>query len=109
MSYEFPTTPAICRDRGMRRFAGRRNPSTSDFPGLQRSGDRFGFRSEFRPLRQSGIPSKRIKEASTFYIAGGAGRGYVMLSPLTEIALARKFKHPKGIKCHYTFRIGALI
>ena len=54
-----------------------------------------------------GIPSKKIKEASTFDIAGDAGIGYVMLSALTEIALARKFKHPKGFKCHYTFRIGA--
>ena len=26
-------------------------------------------------------------------------------SALTETALARKFKHPKGLKCHYTFLI----
>ena len=32
-----------------------------------------------------------------------------MLSRLTEAALARKFKHLKGLKCHYTFRIGAEI
>lgn len=30
------------------------------------------------------------------------------LSSLTEAALARKFKHPQGLNCHYTFRIGAL-
>ena len=54
------------------------------------------------------IPSKRIKPASTFDIAGDAGRGYLMLSPLTETALARNFKYPKGFKCHYTFRIGAI-
>ena len=83
-------------------------PGPPDFPGLQRSGDRFGFRSEFRPPRQSGIPSKRIKEAGTFGIAGDAGCGYVMLSAFTKIALARKFKHPKGFKCRYTFGRGAL-
>ena len=82
-------------------------PGRPDLPGLQRSGDRFGFRSEFRPPRQSGIPSKRIKEAGTFDIAGDAGRGYVMLSAFTETVLARKFKHPKRFKCHYTFRRGA--
>ena len=30
-----------------------------------------------------------------------------MLSALTETALVRKPKHPKGLRCHYTFRIGA--
>lgn len=82
-------------------------PGTPDFPGLQRSGDRFGFGSEFRRLKQTGIPSKRIKEASTSDIAGDAGRGSMMVSALTETALACKFKHPKRLKRHYTFRIGA--
>ena len=108
MTCEFPTTVTICRDGGMRRCAGRRTPGMPDFPGLQRIGDRFGFRSGFRPLRQSGIPSKRIEEASTFDIAGHAGRGRVVLSALTATALARKCKHPKGLKCHYTFGIRAL-
>jgi len=49
-----------------------------DFPGLRRSGDRFGFRSEFRLLGQPGIPSKRIDEAgiqgSRFSVGGGHPR-----------------------------------
>ncbi len=30
-----------------------------------------------------------------------------MPSSLAKTSLARKFKHPKGFKCHHTFRIGA--
>ncbi len=93
---------------GMRRCAGRRALGMPDFPGLQRTEDRFGSRSGFRPLRQSGIPSQRIKEASTFDIPRVAGRRYVVMSALTETALARKFNHPKGLRCHYTFRIATV-
>src|ERR1035437_9796749 len=81
-------------------------PGMPDFSGLQRRSDRFGFRSEFRPLRPSSIPSKRIREVSTFDIAGDAGRGYVRLSSLTEAAPARKFKYPQGpqVPLHFSDR-----
>src|ERR1022692_126660 len=62
----------------------------------------------FRPLRQSGIPSQRIKDATTLEISVVAGRGYVVLGALAETAPARKFEHPKGLQCHYTFGRGAL-
>ena len=45
-------------------------------------------------------------EASASDIAGAARCGYAMASALTETALARKLKHPKGLKYRYTFRIG---
>ena len=35
------------------------------------------------------------------------GRGYAVSSSVAETALARKFKHPKGLRSHYTFRTGA--
>jgi hypothetical protein len=66
-------------------------PGTPDFPGLQRRGNRLGFRSEFRPPSESGVSSKRIREASPFDIAEDAGRGYAMPGALTETALVRKF------------------
>jgi hypothetical protein len=80
---------------------------TPDLAGLQRGGDRYGFPSESRPPRKSVIPSKRINEDGTFDIAGDVGRGYVILSAFTEVALARKFKHPNGFNCHYTLGRGA--
>ena len=109
MSCVSTTAARICRDGGMRRWAADETPGTPDLLGLQRSGDRFGFQSESRPPRRSGIPSKKIKETGTFDIAMDAGRGYVMLSALTETGLSRKFKHPKDFECHYTFGIGARI
>ena len=82
-------------------------PDTPNLPELQKSRDRFVLRNEFRPSRQSSLPSKRIRKARTFDIAGDAGRGYVMLRTLTEAALARKLKHQNGLTCHHTFGIGA--
>ena len=105
----FAAAERVCRDGGNASVRGPAPPlGIPGFPGLQRTGDRFGSRSRFRPLRQSGIPSQRIKKASTFDILGVAGRRYVVLSALTETALVRKPKHPKGLRCHYTFRIGAV-
>src|ERR1017187_8526673 len=78
-----------------------------DVPGLRRTGGRFGSLSRFRPLRQFGIPSQRIKEASTVDIPGVDGGGYAVPRSIAEIALACKFKHPKGLKWHHTFRIRA--
>jgi hypothetical protein len=48
-----------------------------------------------------------MKDAGTFGISGMAGPGYVRLRELAKAASARKSKHPKGFKCHHTFRIGA--
>jgi hypothetical protein len=48
-------------------------------------------------------------KASPFDIAGDAGREYAILSALTEAAPARKFKYSKGLNCHYTFWIGAVL
>jgi len=87
-------------------WAERRGRAPPDFLGFPENRDRFGFWSEFRALREFGIPPKRIKETSAFDIGKETGRGQVMLSALTEAALARKLKHPKGLKHHYTFRIG---
>lgn len=47
-------------------------PGSPEFPGLQRHEDRLGFRSAFRPPKEFGISSKRIKEASPFDIAEDA-------------------------------------
>lgn len=52
---------------------------------------------------------RESKDTSTVDTSGVAGRGYVGLPALAETALARKFKHPKGLRWHYTFRIGARI
>jgi hypothetical protein len=105
MSCRFTATPTnrpCCRDASLR---GPTKPLGCPISLGSRSGDRFPFRSEFRPLRQPGIPSKRNREAGTFTIAGDAGRRrYVMLSALMETALACKFKHLKGLKYHHTFR-----
>lgn len=75
----------------------------ADFPGFRKTGDRFGSRSGFRLLRQGGNPSHRIKEANALSVRGVSGRRYALPRSLTEPALARKFKHPKGLRCHYTF------
>lgn len=107
MSYEFSRAPTSRCDGGMLHARADHTPGTPDFSGPQRNGNQFGLRSEFRPLRQTGICFKRIKEASTFDIAGDAGSGCVLPSALTKTALARKLKHPKGLNRHSTFRVGA--
>ena len=92
---------------GMPRGLDRHPLRMPSFPGLRRTGDRFGYRRGSQPLRQSGIPSQRIEEASTVGIPGVGGCAYGVRSSPAETALAHKFKHPKGLRCHHTFRIGA--
>jgi len=53
------------------------------------------------------LPRESKKPApSEFLGLAGAHTGCRVLP--RETALARKFKHPKGLRCHHTFRIGAL-
>lgn len=101
MSYEFSTTPTSRCGGGVLRARADQTPAR---PISQKSGSQFGFLSEIRPLRKSGISSKRIKQASTFDIAGDAGGGYVLPAALTKAALARKSKHPKDLNRHGSFR-----
>ena len=35
-------------------------------------------------------------------------RGHAVSSSVAETALDRKLKHPKDLRCHYTFRTGAI-
>jgi hypothetical protein len=44
------------RDGGLRRAPADESPCTPNFPVLQRSVDRLGFRSEFRPLTVVWLP-----------------------------------------------------
>lgn len=50
---------------------------------------------------------RESKKPARVDIPGVDGGGCAVPNSLAETALARKFKHPKGLKCHHTFRIGA--
>ena len=107
MSCRFTATPTnrpCCRDASLR---GPTKPLGCPISLGSRSGDRFPFRSEFRPLRQPGIPSKRNREAGTFTIAGDAGRRYVMLSALTETAPGSLVKASTGLQMPSHFSDGS--
>src|ERR1017187_7934444 len=75
MSRGLPTAPEACRHDGMRRWTDHVHSWHARSPWMQGRGDGFSFRSEYRPLRQSGAFSATTEEAITFDIAEEARRG----------------------------------
>jgi hypothetical protein len=108
MSYGLSATPTICRYSGdaLLRVPTKPLARSISLDSREEGTDSVSGASSDRSDNPAFIP-EIIEDVSTFDIAGDAGRGYVMLSAFAKPALARRSKHPKGLKCRHTFRIGA--
>ena len=92
---------------GMRHLWDDASPAMPISPGSREPGtDSSPWAGSGRSANPAFLPN-RTKDASTVDISGVAGRGYVVLDALAETALARKCRHPKDLRCHCTFGIGA--
>jgi hypothetical protein len=107
MSCELPAAPRVLRDDGNAAGSGRRplvGPISLD---SRTTGYQFGSRrGSDRSDNRAFLPKESMKPVPSAFPAV-AGSEYAAPSCVAETAPSRKFKDPKGLRHHHTFRIGA--